>query len=265
MNMNPGLSLLSGIGLGAGLMYFLDPVMGRRRRALLGDQATAAWRDLQDATRVTARDLSQRSQGLLAEGRAHFSADAADDHIVAGRVRSALGRWVSHPRAVVVQVRDGRAILSGLILRDEVERLLARVASVRGVRAVENHLEVHERSENLPALQGGRPRTGERFALAQARWSPTTRLLVGGAGAALVAYGMTERFPVACILGTIGLGLMGTAGMEPGARRMLEGWTAPSGHGGTSRGAAPAPGRAPARATAPAITLSPRGKLAPLG
>jgi hypothetical protein len=34
--MDRALSMLTGVGLGAGLMYLLDPQMGRRRRALLG-------------------------------------------------------------------------------------------------------------------------------------------------------------------------------------------------------------------------------------
>jgi hypothetical protein len=36
--MNKGLAVLVGAGMGAGLMYFYDPQMGRRRRALTRDQ-----------------------------------------------------------------------------------------------------------------------------------------------------------------------------------------------------------------------------------
>ena len=36
-----GFGLLTGIGLGAALMYFLDPQQGRRRRAIIRDQANS--------------------------------------------------------------------------------------------------------------------------------------------------------------------------------------------------------------------------------
>jgi uncharacterized membrane protein len=36
-------------------------------------------------------------------------------------------------------------------------------------------------------------------------------MLVGTAGGALVAFGMTQRFPVACAIGTVGLGLVARA------------------------------------------------------
>src|SRR5687768_7198497 len=44
--MNKGIALLGGLGLGAGLMYFFDPALGRRRRVVARDQLTAATNDL---------------------------------------------------------------------------------------------------------------------------------------------------------------------------------------------------------------------------
>jgi hypothetical protein len=41
-NQNVGLALISGLGLGAGLMYLLDPKQGTRRRAEIWDQLTRA-------------------------------------------------------------------------------------------------------------------------------------------------------------------------------------------------------------------------------
>src|SRR5262245_7083754 len=67
--MNRGLGLVSGLGLGAGLMYFFNPQLGRRRRALLRDQVTGLLSRADAAAGTVARDMSHRAQGLLAEAR----------------------------------------------------------------------------------------------------------------------------------------------------------------------------------------------------
>src|SRR2546421_10984241 len=54
-------------GLGALTMYLLDPVQGRRRRALMRDQYPHAKRIVRERTAGTARDLSNRAQGAPAE------------------------------------------------------------------------------------------------------------------------------------------------------------------------------------------------------
>jgi hypothetical protein len=57
-------SMLTGMGLGACLMYILDPQLGRRRRALARDQFVKATRQTQEAAKVTACDVRNRAQGL---------------------------------------------------------------------------------------------------------------------------------------------------------------------------------------------------------
>ncbi len=78
-----GLLLLGGIGLGAGLMYMLDPDKGRRRRALVRDQLTSASNRASKALGRTSRDLSNRAQGVVAEARKRLGlqkqTSAADD------------------------------------------------------------------------------------------------------------------------------------------------------------------------------------------
>jgi hypothetical protein len=61
------LSLLKGMGLGAGLMYFFDPELGPRRRALLGDQITELGHELESAVSATTHDLKVRAQGVACE------------------------------------------------------------------------------------------------------------------------------------------------------------------------------------------------------
>jgi hypothetical protein len=131
--------------------------------------------------------------------------------VLAERVRSKMGRYVSHPGSFHVTAHDGHVILTGTILSHQEPNLLAAIASVPGVTAVENRLEVCDHSEGGPALQGGGRRTGERAELLQATWSPTARLLVGTAGGALMLAGASRRGPARWVLGAFGTGLLARA------------------------------------------------------
>ena len=93
------------------------------------------------------------------------------------------------------------------MLAREARRLLSGVSSTPGVKGVENVLTVHTEAENISSLQGGRPRTGDRFALMQTNWSPTARLIAGLAGGALMANCLARRDLASAALGTMGFGL----------------------------------------------------------
>ncbi|MGH7848538.1 MAG: BON domain-containing protein [Candidatus Binatia bacterium] len=195
--MKPFEALLTGTGLGLLAMYVFDPEVGRRRRALARDQMTRLQRKTREAAGVTARDLKNRTLGLVAEGRSYFSEGDIGDDVLAERVRAKLGFLVRHPSAIEAQVVEGRAILRGPVLSDEVQQLIAGIRSVRGVRDVENQLEVHDEPNNIPALQGDQPKpTGEPIDILQQRWSPSTRFLVGLGGLfLLLSTGRNEKTP----------------------------------------------------------------------
>jgi hypothetical protein len=192
-------------GLGAGLMYLLDPQAGGRRRALARDQAVHGLKKGGVAAGKTARDLANRTRGLVAETGSKLHHEQVDDQVLSDRVRSKMGRLVSHPSAIEVAAQDGCVILSGPVLAEEVDKLLAKVHSVRGVREVENRLEVHESAGNISALQG-EGRTARP--LWQRNWAPTTRLLAGTAGGALAVAGLARRDKLGAVLGAVGLGLL---------------------------------------------------------
>ncbi len=120
--MNAMRTLLTGLGLGAGLMYILDPDQGRRRRAMVRDQANRLTNEVQEGVEVVRRDMNNRLEGLR------------------------HGDWT-------VLVGGRRSLQSGL----------------RG------------------------------------RWSPSGRTILGVVGTGLFLYGLTQRAPKACFLGTIGL------------------------------------------------------------
>ena len=228
--MNKGLTFGAGLGLGTGLMYLLDPDRGRRRRALLRDKGAWAARKTGDCIEVTARDVRNRTQGMVTEIQSHFSLEQVDDSKLVERVRSKLGRIVSHPGAIEVSAQNGRVTLSGPILVEEIPELLACVNRVNGVKQVINSFEAHEQANNHPALQGGRERQGSRFEFFQENWSPAARLLAGAAGASLAAYGGVRRDALGAGLGTAGLLLL-TRGITNTGFKRLAGFGANEGDG----------------------------------
>jgi hypothetical protein len=202
---------LAGFGLGAALMYFLDPDRGRRRRGVAKDKLVHSTRVSVDALGTTGRDLANRAAGAAARIRNAFRSAPADDSILIDRVRAQLGRHVSHPRAIDVTVADGRVTLSGAVLEPESRTLVRAIERMPGVREVVNALEEHERADDVPSLRGGRTPARPRFDIFKRRWAPTTRLLVGGAGAALAGYGGVRRGKPGALLAATGFGLIASA------------------------------------------------------
>jgi uncharacterized membrane protein len=213
--------LITGMILGAGAMYLLDPDRGARRRSLLRDQGVRASHKIGDGLAATARDARNRTVGAAAELRSRFRQDRADDEVLHERVRSVIGRVVSHPGAITVTVSEGRVVLSGQILADQVDQVIDKVRGVRGVNEVRNELEIHRSADNVPALQGeGRPRE-QRPELLQENWAPTTRLLMGTLGGMLAVEGIRARWPGARGLGLMGLGLLARAATNLPPRRLV--------------------------------------------
>ena len=64
---NDIMMLFAGIGIGAALMYILDPDRRRSRRARLSDQLASQVNRLGDAAQSKARDLRNRAQGAIHE------------------------------------------------------------------------------------------------------------------------------------------------------------------------------------------------------
>ena len=112
--------LLSGLGLGAGFLYLLDPT-GRSRRSPEGDEGGLS--------------------GVLGEARDAFGG-AVDDEVLAARVRSRLRRVVERPEDVGVAVAGGVVTLSGAVRATEFDRLVSAVLKVRGVQDVKDALQV---------------------------------------------------------------------------------------------------------------------------
>jgi len=64
------MTFLKGAAIGAGAMYLFDPTRGRSRRARIRDKAVHTWNETGDAVESKARDLANRTQGLLHDAAA---------------------------------------------------------------------------------------------------------------------------------------------------------------------------------------------------
>ncbi len=73
-----GVALLGGFSAGIALMYFLDPEQGRRRRSLFRDQLNKWTRIGRQTAAGTAKDLRNRSVGVMHETRKAVSGLTAD-------------------------------------------------------------------------------------------------------------------------------------------------------------------------------------------
>jgi len=138
--MNRTTALLAGAGLGAGLMFFLDPKRGRQRQARIRDKMTRFSHDIAEVRDTVTRDVRNRVRGLA----------AGDLTVLAG----------------------GKNALRGNPLR------------------------------------GG--------------WSPAGRVMLGLIGGGIFLSGLTKEAPTACVLGTLGLGLMIEAATNAGIDDIAE-------------------------------------------
>ena len=198
--------LMRGMLLGAGAMYLLDPERGARRRSLLRDQLVHAGHKVGDGMSATARDTKNRTLGAVAELKSRLHDDAVADTVLHERVRSAIGRAVSHPSAISVTAFDGQVTLSGQILESELDTLIRQVRRVRGVREVRNELEMHRTAEGVSSLQGegGRPGQGSTTQ----SWAPAVRLAVGTLGSLLAVKGLRGPGVGGGALAGSGIGLL---------------------------------------------------------
>lgn len=152
--MNKGVALVGGFGLGAALMYILDPDRGKRRRALIRDKMAAAGNKVTDKAEKMRRDLSNRAYGMVSETKSIFRHEEVSDDVLVDRVRSRLGRIRVHIEAFDISATDGVVTLQGQILAGELPRVLRAARFVRGVKDIDNQFEVREGAGDVPALQG---------------------------------------------------------------------------------------------------------------
>lgn len=175
-------------GVGASLMFLLDPDRGNRRRGLLRDKAVHVAKRTGWGLGKASRDLGNRTRGLLAKTQSRVSQEfVPDDDVLAERVRSKIGRYVSHPSAIDVSADNGIVTLRGDVLRSEVRAVMRHAYSVRDVCDVRNHLKTYDDEKGVPGFQGKQMQR-RPTALNVIRRSPGWRLALGAVSGTLAIF-----------------------------------------------------------------------------
>lgn len=153
-------TLVSGMIIGATIMYVFDEHRGAKRRAQARDKVIHAGHLLGRGIRKRGRDLVNRAFGSVAELRSsvrdHMK-NISDDQLV-DRVRSQLGHVVLHSGLLRVECKDGCVTVGGPVLEREVEKIRNRMAKIRGVKECRLEVEPHASLEQVSGRQGGIPR-----------------------------------------------------------------------------------------------------------
>lgn len=115
---NPLPWLALGMGLGAALMYLIDP---KKLRGIMQKSATAQ----------------------------NTNENTVSDEVLEERVRNEFHRKIHHAKSIQIEVQDGVVTVSGPILVDEVDRLISCIQKVPGVKRVEDHLQAHQTQQGF--------------------------------------------------------------------------------------------------------------------
>ena len=199
-------TVLTTIGLGAGLVYFFDPKNGESRRTQLREKANDLVDQMDESIYTAVEDTRNRTRGVLSEWTAKLSNQENPDWLLAERVRSALARLSPHSRHVRVRAEDGQLHLSGSILKDEKDAILRSASRTRGVRDVVDELEVFYSPEEMTAFQDTTASEAQQMpSWKQQNLSPATRLLSSVGGSLLTLYGLKRKGLAGPVLSTAGL------------------------------------------------------------
>lgn len=133
-------TLVAGIGIGAAIMYFLDPQRGNARRSVAQDRAAGTIRDVARDLEVARRDFRNRAQGVTAELRGRLSDEPVSNEQLVERVRAELGHHADSIHGLDVHADDGVVTLRGTVSGADTEDVRRVVGGVRGVREIHDEM-----------------------------------------------------------------------------------------------------------------------------
>ena len=138
-------AFLGGLGVGALVMYFLDPSTGTERREAARDRVVSAGRRTRGAIHDGSHEFVDRARGVAAKAkstiRERIGGSRSDDEL-AQRVRSALARIVSHANQIRISASNGAVTLAGRVTEEEASKLTSIVRELEGVKEVIDETQV---------------------------------------------------------------------------------------------------------------------------
>jgi hypothetical protein len=140
--MNRPLGTFGAVAAGALAMYYLDPELGEQRRAYLADL-------LRSGGSGSERRVQGGGRHVRRSYHRPVSADPRSDAELRDRVQGRLGRLVSHPGAIQIQVDDGVVRLTGRVLAKERDGLLEQVRQMPGVQKLVNAMSAHDYPQEI--------------------------------------------------------------------------------------------------------------------
>lgn len=140
------LGTLGAVAAGALAMYYLDPELGERRRALLAELVRSG---------LPGGQHRRPARGTYARRTYHrmTQSDPQSDAELRERVQERVGRSVSFPGAIHVHVQDGVVRLSGRVLAKERDGLFLQIQQEPGVQKLVNALSVHDLPQEIASRQ----------------------------------------------------------------------------------------------------------------
>lgn len=150
------LTMVSGMVIGATIMYMFDEHRGAKRRASARDKLVHAGHVLAHAVNQHSRDVANRATGALAELRSSLrdrGRTFSGEQLIS-RVRAQLGHVSSHSGLLEIRAEDGFVVVRGPVLRAEVQKIRERLKKIRGIREFRLEVEPHESLEHVWGTRG---------------------------------------------------------------------------------------------------------------
>jgi uncharacterized membrane protein len=216
VDVKKAVSLIAAATLGGGFVYLTDPVIGKRRRALLRDAAVHSGKVVRRAAVIAAKDTVHRLGGVLEIGKRVLIHDHVSDEVLADHVRTEIGRVSSRPNVEVI-VEDGCVTLLGPVVAKEELWVLKAAEAVRGVQEIVNRMQPYAASPNM---QTQAPRV-RQLDILQTHWAPATRVAVGSAGASMLLAANKMPAGLRTLLRAGGLALVARAATNLDFKRLV--------------------------------------------
>ena len=118
--MNKAVAVLGGASLGAGLLFFMDPKQGRRRRALVRDKAVSAWNDVSGTVSGKSQHLADKARGVAARTSSAIRQQSEGGSSRMERAEGGESRWNSPTTRLVVGAAGGVLAVYGISHRGAV-------------------------------------------------------------------------------------------------------------------------------------------------